>query len=59
MLPQDEKLLKKFYRAKKMVNDLGLQYKKIDACPNHCMLYYKEDKHKVSVVLCAFDDVII
>ena len=55
MLPQDEKLPENFYRAKKMVNELGLQYEKIDACPNHCMLYYKEDKHKVACSMCGHD----
>ncbi|XP_072058102.1 uncharacterized protein [Arachis hypogaea] len=28
-----------FNKAKNMVKDLGLDYKKIDACPNECMLY--------------------
>ncbi|RDX61224.1 hypothetical protein CR513_60565, partial [Mucuna pruriens] len=28
----------------KIVNDLCLGYEKIDACPNHCMLYDKENK---------------
>ena len=55
MLPQDEKLPENFYRAKKMVTDLGLGYEKIDACPNHCMLYYNEDKNKVSCSMCGHD----
>ena len=55
MLSQYEKLLENFYHAKKMVNKLGLQYEKIDACPNHYMLYYKEDKHKVSCFMCGHD----
>ena len=25
-----------------MIKDLGLDYKKIDACPNDCMLYWRE-----------------
>src|ERR1044072_556368 len=29
-------------KAKAMIKDLGLDYKKIDACPNDCMLYWKE-----------------
>ena len=28
-----------FYEAKKIINRLGLNYQKIDACPNDCMLY--------------------
>ncbi|KAK2420664.1 hypothetical protein QL285_031368 [Trifolium repens] len=44
MLPETEKLPENFYRSKKMVKDLGLGYEKIDACPNHCMLYDRENK---------------
>ncbi|KAK2455713.1 hypothetical protein QL285_003139 [Trifolium repens] len=44
MLPETEKLQENFYRSKKMVKDLGLGYEKIDACPNHCMLYERENK---------------
>jgi hypothetical protein len=28
-----------------MIRDLGLDYKKIDACPNDCMLYWKEHEN--------------
>ncbi|XP_039143959.1 uncharacterized protein LOC120281099 [Dioscorea cayenensis subsp. rotundata] len=34
-----------FMNWKKVVKDLGLDYKKIDACPNDCMLYWKEATH--------------
>ena len=30
------------YEAKKIVNDLGLHYEKIDACNKDCALYYKK-----------------
>ena len=53
MLPKDEKLPESFYRAKKMVNELGLNYVKIDACPNHCMLYYKDNEDKASCDICG------
>ena len=36
------KLPKNFQEAKSIVRDLGLDYKKIHACPNDCMLYWKE-----------------
>ena len=55
MLPQSERLPADFYSAKKMVNDLGLGFMKIDACPNHCMLYYKEDADKTSCCICKHD----
>lgn len=32
------------YEAKKIINKLGLNYKKIDACPKHCMLYLGDDE---------------
>src|SRR5262249_54050403 len=46
MLPKDEKLPENYYHAKKMVNELGLDFLKIHVCPNHCLLYYKEDADK-------------
>lgn len=42
--PKGETLPNSYYEAKKIINDLGLGYKKIDACPNDCQLYYKETK---------------
>ena len=33
-----------FYEAKKTINKLGLNYTKIPACPNDCMLYWGEDE---------------
>ncbi|XP_020254060.1 uncharacterized protein LOC109831132 [Asparagus officinalis] len=30
--------------AKKIVSVIGLDYNKIDACPNDCILYYKDNK---------------
>lgn len=36
------KLPNSFYEAKKIVNKLGLNYTKIPACPNDCMLYWGE-----------------
>ena len=29
--------------AKKIIKDLGLGYEKIHACPNDCMLFWKEN----------------
>ena len=52
MLPKDEKLPQNFYRAKVMVNALGMRYQKIDACPNHCMLYFKDQENSRSCPSC-------
>ena len=43
MLPSDAKLPKDHYEAKKIVRDLGLGYEKIYACPNDCMLFWKQN----------------
>ncbi|XP_024178730.1 uncharacterized protein LOC112184726 [Rosa chinensis] len=41
-LPPGETLPASFYLTKKFIKSLGLTYQKIDACPNDCMLYWKE-----------------
>ncbi|KAI9112944.1 hypothetical protein K1719_016058 [Acacia pycnantha] len=41
-----------FYEAKKIINRLGLNYKKIDACPNDCMLYWGEDARRETCKKC-------
>ncbi|XP_074377420.1 uncharacterized protein LOC141718947 [Apium graveolens] len=35
-----------FNAAKSVIRDLGLDYQKIHACPNSCMLYWAENKDK-------------
>ncbi|CAN6574381.1 unnamed protein product [Malus baccata var. baccata] len=42
MLPKGDCLPDSCYNAKKLINDLGLTYVKIDACPNDCMIYWKD-----------------
>nr|KYP39006.1 hypothetical protein KK1_039716 [Cajanus cajan] len=42
MLPKDNTLPDRHYEAKKVLCPMGLQYKKIHACPNDCILYRKE-----------------
>ena len=41
----DEKFPASSYEAKKYTKVLGLDYVKIDACINHCVLYWKENKN--------------
>ncbi|XP_071741395.1 uncharacterized protein [Rutidosis leptorrhynchoides] len=43
---------KSLYELRKMIRDLGLGYEKIDACPNDCMLYWKENKDKIKCDVC-------
>lgn len=48
------KLPSSFYESKKMIKKLGLGYEKIDACPNHCMLYWgsSEDESRDKCKVC-------
>ncbi|KAL6602802.1 hypothetical protein ACP70R_043163 [Stipagrostis hirtigluma subsp. patula] len=42
-----------FYLAKKLVQSLGMPYKKIDVCKNNCMLFYKENEDKDKCPFCG------
>ena len=42
MLPLDNELSLSMYEAKKKLNALGIEYEKIHACPNDCVLYRNE-----------------
>ncbi|KAL6570373.1 hypothetical protein OROMI_014887 [Orobanche minor] len=42
-----------FNSAKKVIKDLGLDYEKIHACPNDCMIYWGENKNEVSCRTCG------
>jgi len=44
LLPYGSSFPSFLYEAKRMIIELGLSYKKIDACINDCMLYWKEDE---------------
>lgn len=48
------KIPSSFYDAKKIINKLGLDYKKIVACPNDCMLYWgsQEDEERETCKVC-------
>ncbi|KAI5405776.1 hypothetical protein KIW84_052517 [Lathyrus oleraceus] len=37
-----------FSKTKGLIRDLGLDYKKIDACPNDCMIYWKNHENDTS-----------
>ena len=47
-----ERLPSSNYKAKKIVNDLGLHYEKIDACTDDCALYYKEYSEATQCLVC-------
>ena len=52
MLSVNNEIPKSFYEAKKTMNALGLEYEKIYACPNDCILYRKEYKDLLACPTC-------
>lgn len=49
----DVELPKSFYEARKIIRDLGLDYIKIHACVNDCMLYWKENSNVNNCLICG------
>ncbi|KAF6156877.1 hypothetical protein GIB67_000417, partial [Kingdonia uniflora] len=43
VLPPDNKAPTNSYNASKIISQVGLDYQEIDACPNDCILYWKEN----------------
>ena len=41
-LPGGQILPSSYYEMRKIIGELGLDYRKIHACPNDCQLYWKE-----------------
>ncbi|XP_043714991.1 uncharacterized protein LOC122663380 [Telopea speciosissima] len=52
-LPEPNTLPKNMYETKKIIKDLGLNYNKIDACPNDCMLYWKGQEKATTCSKCG------
>ena len=53
MFPDGNDIPKSAYYAKKLINPLGLEYIKIDACPNDCVLYRKEYQNLDACPMCG------
>ncbi|RVW37618.1 PH, RCC1 and FYVE domains-containing protein 1 [Vitis vinifera] len=53
MLPLNNELHLSMYEAKKTLNTLGMEYEKIHACPNDCILYRNELKDATSCPTCG------
>ncbi|CAN6704146.1 unnamed protein product [Malus baccata var. baccata] len=53
MLPEGDCLPESCYKAKKLINDLGLTYVKIYACPNDCMIYWKDTSDLTVCSVCG------
>lgn len=50
--PTTNELPRSMYEAKKTLGVLGIEYKKINACPNDCCLYRKEYAHSIECPEC-------
>jgi hypothetical protein len=46
VLPNNHKMPKNMYHSKKILSAFGMEYEKIDACKDNCMLFYKEHKNE-------------
>jgi hypothetical protein len=53
VLPNPNKLPKDMYYSKKLVKGLGMDYDKIDACRNSCMLFWKDHKEENKCLKCG------
>ncbi|RVW33032.1 hypothetical protein CK203_101237 [Vitis vinifera] len=53
MLPVNNEMPLSMYEAKKTLNALGMEYKKIHACPNDCILYRNELNDASSCPTCG------
>ncbi|XP_062010312.1 uncharacterized protein LOC133726719 [Rosa rugosa] len=53
LLPANNEMPLNLYEAKKTLCALGLEYEKIHACPNDCILYRKEYKDAIACPTCG------
>jgi hypothetical protein len=53
LIPVKHNMLKHMYQSKKIVVSLDMNYKKIDACEKHCMLFWKEHKDNTKCMHCV------
>ncbi|XP_050160368.1 uncharacterized protein LOC126633878 [Malus sylvestris] len=54
LLPQKNEIPPSVYEAKKTLFSLGIEYEKIHACPNDCILYRKEHLDAIACPTCGF-----
>jgi len=52
LLPEDNTLPKTYYKAKKILCPMGMNYQKIHACPNDCILYRHEFQEMSKCPIC-------
>jgi hypothetical protein len=44
VLTSNHKMSKDIYRSKKILSTLSMEYEKINACKDNCMIFYKDHK---------------
>jgi hypothetical protein len=49
----NHKIPNDMYQSKKLLSTLGMEYEKIDACDDNCMLFYKEHKDGMKCLKCG------
>jgi hypothetical protein len=52
LLPADHKMPENLYQSKKIVLSLGMNYEKIDACENNCMLLWRDHENDTHCMRC-------
>lgn len=52
VLPPNHNLPDSYYDIRKMIRGLHMEYEKIDACENDCMLFYEENSNKTHCDIC-------
>jgi hypothetical protein len=53
VLPSNHKMSKDMYQSKKLLFALGMEYEKIDACKDNCMIFYKKHKDETKCLKCG------
>jgi hypothetical protein len=52
-IPSNRNMPKDLYHCKKIVAGLGMNYQKIDACEDNCMLFWKEHEKTTHCIHCG------
>jgi hypothetical protein len=52
LLPPNHKMPENLYQSKKIVLGLGMNYEKIDACKNNCMLFRRDHENDTHYMHC-------
>ena len=50
--PPNYKMRENLYQSKKIVSGLGMNYEKIDACANNCMLFWRDHENDTHYMHC-------